>query len=411
MATPTRVLAIGNCYPPHHLGGYEIIWQGVMRELRDAGHRTRILTTGYRRPEVTVDGAEDPDVHRELDWYWRDHRWLALGLGERLALERRNAALLDRQLREFEPDVVSWWPVGGLSLGLIERVRRAGLPAVLFVLDSWLHYGPRHDLWIAGWRRLGPLAGLAERATGLPTRVDYARAGRWIFCSRQMREDTFAAGLRTSDCAILHPGVASAFLAAAREQPQAWRWRLLYIGRVVEQKGVATAIESLSRLPAEARLRIVGEGDPAYRASLERLAARLGVADRVRFDGPLPRGELADVYRAADAILFPVAWAEPWGLVPLEAMALGRPVIATGRGGSGEYLTDGDNALLFAAGDPAALAAAVEALAGDEDLRERLISGGYATAARHGEAEFNRAAAAEILTAAGTFAAAGPRAG
>ena len=54
--------------------------------------------------------------------------------------------------------------------------------------------------------------------------------------------------------------------------------------------------------------------------------------------------------------MFPVRWNEPWGLVPIEAMARGRPVVATGRGGSGEYLRDGENCMLFDADDDAALA-------------------------------------------------------
>ena len=50
-------------------------------------------------------------------------------------------------------------------------------------------------------------------------------------------------------------------------------------------------------------------------------------------------------------VVFPVRWEEPWGLVPIEAMARGRPVVATGRGGSGEYLRDGENCVLFEADD------------------------------------------------------------
>lgn len=110
------------------------------------------------------------------------------------------------------------------------------------------------------------------------------------------------------------------------------------------------------------------------------------------------------MYRDADAVVFPVEWPEPWGLVPLEAMALGRPVLATGRGGSGEYLVDGVNSLLFRAGEPAALAGALRTLAGDEQLRERLRRAGYETATRHTEEAFNRAALAEMLAAAGRSA-------
>jgi glycosyltransferase involved in cell wall biosynthesis len=395
-----RVLAVGNVYPPHHLGGYEVIWRGAMRHLRAEGHAARILTTDFRRPDVATDAPEDDDVHRELDWYWRDHQWRRLSLRGCLQLERRNADVLDGHLRNFRPDIVTWWPVGGLSLGLIERTRAAGIPALFFVLDPWPSYGPHRDLWTRAWRRLGPLAALGARLSGLPTRVDYGQAGRFIFCSRSMSEQTLSAGFPVSNGAVITPGVERAFVDAPREAgAPPWRWRLLYVGRVVEQKGIETAISALPLLPAAAELWIVGEGDTAYRAALEQVASRLGVADRVHFEGPRPRERLIETYRDADAVVFPVQWSEPWGLVPLEAMALGRPVVATGRGGSGEYLRDGANALLFEAGDPAALAARLQSLANAPALRERLIAEGYETANRHSEDAFNRAALAAMVNA------------
>jgi glycosyltransferase involved in cell wall biosynthesis len=402
MAAPLRVLAVGNVYPPHLLGGYEVIWRGAMRHLRAEGHLARILTTDYRRPEIAPDAAEDPDVHRELDWYWREHEWRSLGPLARLRLERRNAELFDRHLDEFHPDVITWWPVGGMSLGLIERARRARVPALLFVLDPWLGYGPERDLWNRMWSRLGPVAGLADRLTGLPTRVDYPAAGRWVFCSRTMLEQTLADGLGSAETTILSPGVDNDYLSAAPEDaPPPWRWRLLYVGRVVEQKGVATAIESLALLPAQATLRIVGDGDRPYRLGLERLASHLGVREQVSFEPQRPHEQLHEVYREADVVVFPVEWPEPWGLIPLEAMALGRPVVATGRGGSGEYLEDRRNSLLFRAGHAAGLAAALRTLATDTGLRERLRRAGHDTAVRHGEDAFNGAALAEMLAAAG----------
>jgi glycogen synthase len=110
----------------------------------------------------------------------------------------------------------------------------------------------------------------------------------------------------------------------------------------------------------------------------------------------VPREELPARYAAADAVLFPVRWREPWGVVPLEAMGVGRPVVATGRGGSGEYLRDGENALLFDAEDPAALAARVERLASDEMLRARLRAGGLETARSHTAAAHDARATAVL---------------
>lgn len=392
-----RVLAVGNVYPPHLLGGYEVIWRGVTEQLRVDGHAARVLTTDYRRADVPADAADDPDVRRELRWYWNEHQWPAMSPRERLRLERHNAQVFDRHLTEFRPDVIAWWAVGGMSLGLIERARRAGVPSAFFVLDYWPRYGPERDLWTRMWSVRPRAAAVAERLTGLPTQLRLDGAGRWLFCSRAMLDDTVAAGVDASDSAILAPGIERSYLEAPREpKPPEWGWRLLYIGRVVEQKGVRTAIESLAHLPEQARLRIVGEGDDGYRRQLTDLAGRLGVAGRVQFEPSQPRQSLHEIYRSADVVVFPVHWAEPWGLVPLEAMALGRLVVATGTGGSGDFLDDSKNSLLFAPRDPRALAAAVSALADSPELRERLRRGGYETAARHGEDAFNRRAIDEL---------------
>jgi len=365
-------------YPPHHFGGYELVWRSAVEHLRSEGHAVRVLTTDLRTGATAPD---DPGVHRELRWYWRDHGFPRARLRPVLALERHDQAVLSRHLEEHRPDVVSWWAMGGMPLSLVEAVRRRGLPSVAFVHDDWLDYGPHVDGWL---RRFGGrkrvVAPLAERLTGLPARVDLARAADYVFVSDSTRR---RAGV---DGGIAHSGIQPDFLAPAPERE--WAWRLLYVGRLDERKGIDTAIEALPHLPA-ARLAIVGGWDEREEARLRGLAASLGVAGRVEFRGQRERGELLEAYAEADAVVFPVRWEEPWGLVPLEAMGRGRPVVATGRGGSGEYLRHEENCLRFDAGDAGGLAAAVERLAGDPALRARLREGGAATAARHTEPIFN----------------------
>jgi glycosyltransferase involved in cell wall biosynthesis len=82
-------------------------------------------------------------------------------------------------------------------------------------------------------------------------------------------------------------------------------------------------------------------------------------------------------------------------------MGRGRPVVATGRGGSGEYLRDEHNCLLFDADDPEALAAALGRLAGDDALRARVRHGGLETAPRYTDELFNEAVEEELARAAG----------
>lgn len=382
-----RILAVGNMYPPHHLGGYELTWRSAVEHFRGSGHEVGVLTTDFRVAEPDPVFPEDPAARRELRWYWHDHGWPRLSAPERIALERHNGRVFERQLRDLRPDVVNWWAMGGMSLSLIERVRRAGIPSVGVVGDDWMVYSPIHDGWqrmVVRLRALGPVLG---QLAGVPTRVDF-RDAEWLFNSETTRDHALRhSGFEIPRAEILHPGIDTGLF---REAPaHEWAWRLLYVGRLDERKGVDAAIKALAHLPREATLRVLGAGDRRYGAELRALCRHLGLEDRVELD-LLPRGELPGAYAEADAVLFPVRWEEPWGLVPLEAMAMGTPVIATGTGGSGEYLRHRENALVVGRdAEPPDLAAAVKALAADPGLRQRLRQQGQHTAGRYTEQAYN----------------------
>jgi glycosyltransferase involved in cell wall biosynthesis len=398
-----RILCVGSMYPPHHLGGYELVWKAAVDDLRARGHDVRVLTADHR--EAAAAGLpESPDVHRDLRWYWRDHAFPRLGPRARLDLERHNAATFDRHAEDFGPDVVAWWAMGGMSLSLLERARRRGLPAVAFVNDAWLIYGPMVDAWIRFATRPGVPADLLERVTGLPARFDPEPSAHFVFASEDTRRAALERWPAIAASEVAYGGIAPAFLPHDRGPhgaPPVWGWRLLYVGRIDSRKGIATAIRALATLPPEATLRVVGGGDEAHLEELRVLAAELDLGRRVSFDGARPRDELPAVYADADALIFPVEWAEPWGLVPLEAMACGLPVVATGTGGSGEYLRDGENCLLYKPGDAAALAARLLTLAADADLREHLRAAGVATARAHTDDAFHDRVEAVLKRAAG----------
>jgi glycosyltransferase involved in cell wall biosynthesis len=372
-----RVLTVGNSFPPQEFGGgYEAVWEGAVRHLEAGGHTVRVLTVD----RIERPGApEIADAHRTLRWYWRDHGFPALSLRESLAIERHNLALLREQLVNFRPDVVSWWSMGGMTLSLLEATRRAGIPAVAFVHDDWLDYGRRADLWHrrARRRRVPPV--VLDKLLRVPGRIDFGRAAHYAFVSNATRAHAQRGGLDLPDTSILHSGIAAGFEPAPERD---WQGRLLYVGRIDPRKGVDKPIRALPELP-EVALEIVGGGPQADVDDLVELARSLGVEDRVTFTGPVEPADLPERYAAADAVVFPVLWSEPWGLVPLEAMAMGRPVIATGRGGSAEYLVDGQNALLYDGDDVAGLADRVRRVARDEGLRSHLRANGFETASRH----------------------------
>ena len=397
MLAAVRVLAVGNMYPPHHLGGYELMWRSAMEHLGRGGHEVRALTTEHRQDGVDPAIEDEPAVHRELRWYWRDHSFPRMSMLERFRLERHNNRVMARHLAEFDPQVVNWWAMGGMSMSLIEAVRRAGVPAVGVVVDDWMLYGPRVDGWQRAFGRR-PVAGLVEPLSGIPTRLRPAEGASWLFVSDAVRRRAIEAGWEVGEATVAHGGVDPSLFPRSPARP--WTRRLLYVGRIDPRKGIATAIRAVSEVDA-ATLTVVGRGDDRHLAELHELARGLGVGQRVRFEQHA-REDLAAVYASADAVLFPVLWEEPWGLVPLEAMSAGRPVIATATGGSGEYLSDGVNCLLFSPPeDPVALAEAIRRLAGDADLRSRLREGGFATAGRFTEEGFNRRVAAALARAAG----------
>ena len=215
-----RILAVGNMYPPHHFGGYELVWRSAVEHLRAEGHEVRVLTTDLRTGSREPD---DPDVHRELRWYWRDHGFPRLPWRQVVALERHAHAVLARHLGELRPDVVSWWAMGGMPLSLIEDVRRRGLPAVAFVHDDWLDYGPHVDGWLrlfGGRRALAVPAG--ERLAGVPARVDFPAAASYVFVSEATRR---RAGMSVPGMSLWWmSGAARSAAARCSPWPRGRRW-------------------------------------------------------------------------------------------------------------------------------------------------------------------------------------------
>jgi glycogen(starch) synthase len=377
-----RVLSVIPLYPPHHLGGYEVVCRGVMERFAAAGHDVLVLTSDTRLPDREDDDERPVSVERALRgwWDWETHGELHPTVAQRLAIERHTERVVRDTLARFRPDVVSIWSMVYLPFSIITLVERAGVPIVMSLGDDSITYAPAFDAWTRVFDRR-PWLRPVGRLTGLETRLP-TFAGASVTAASAMIRDSVAAHARWTfpDVAIIRMGVETRDFPLAEPHPDRWAWRLLYVGRVVLNKGIATAIKALRLLPEQARLDVDGYGAPEVLEELATLARQLGVSDRVSF-ARSPRSELADKYRDADVVLFPSEWAEPFGLVPLESMARGTPVVATGTGGSGEFLTDGDNCLLFPPGDPAALADAVRRLADDVELRRRVAEGGSRTAA------------------------------
>ncbi len=152
------------------------------------------------------------------------------------------------------------------------------------------------------------------------------------------------------------------------------RPRIVSVGRLVPRKGFATIIRAMAAVP-DAELLIAGGppsqdlADDTEARRLRQVAKRAGVADRVTLLGAVPRDEMAALLRSADIVACAPQY-EPFGIVPLEAMACGVPVVASAVGGMVDTVVDGATGLLVPPGRPDALATALRQLLAEPFWRE-----------------------------------------
>lgn len=174
--------------------------------------------------------------------------------------------------------------------------------------------------------------------------------------------------------------------------PRGDRPRLVSIGRLVRRKGVDEIIAALGAVPAAELVVAGGSGaDDPDRARLAAVAAEHGVGPRVHFAGALPRERVPELLRSADAVVC-APWYEPFGMVPLEAMACARPVVATAVGGLTDTVVDGVTGVLVPPRRPRELAQALCSLLDSPALTRAFgVAGRDRAVARYG---WDRVAAA-----------------
>lgn len=382
-----KILTLTNLYPPHAIGGYEERCRQTVESLRTRGHEVRVLTSTYSN---RASHLAEPHVRREL----RIHGFFGqpwLPAYRLFLLERHNHRVLRAQLEEFQPDVVHVWNLGGLSKALMLTLEQWRGAVVYDVSDHWVARSLAADVWLRWWNDEtgGPMARVTRRVmrrTGLARMIaraapfaqwDSFRFRRLYFCSRSLRDLTENTGWKVGHAQVI-PCAVDATRFAPR--PASTRFeRLLFVGRLTDDKDPLTAIRAVAALRNRGHdftLDLYGAGDADYVQLLRDEAARLGIDDAICFLRA-SADAMPAVYSHYDALLFCSAWAEPFALTPLEAMAAKLPVIGTPAGGSLELFRDGENALVFPARDAAALANAVLRLAHAPDLRQRLAEAGH----------------------------------
>lgn len=394
-----RILFLSNMYPPHDIGGYEQWCQEVADVLRGRGHTVEVLTSRYGVSPQDAPRSQDGItrlLHLEADLHYYQPADFFLKRGFR---ERANLKYLTATIERVKPDVAMVWGMWNLSHAVPFWAERLLPDRVAYYVSSYwpADTDPHTQYWSlpAGHalteqikRPLRALARARLRREGYPPHLALEHA---VCCSRYVRDTLVAAGKLPHSAGVLHGGIDPApFSTAPRDERPDRRGplRLVYFGRLIEDKGVHTALEALGLLAqrgeaGRVELTILGGGHPDYETRLRTMTAELGIAEQVRFVGKVQRADVPGWLGRFDVFLFTSIWPEPLARTLMEAMAAGLVVVGTDAGGSPEIFSYFDENLLFRPGDAHGLAARLTRLMGDDALRRRLAHRGRQVVESH----------------------------
>lgn len=275
--------------------------------------------------------------------------------------------------------------------GILAALRRTPVPKALFVHDYKLFCLRENKYRTLGHhtctRTVGlgcyPCLGFLNRSDAWPG-FKLARVGSLLARQRQhMFFDAVVTGSRYMADHIVAHGFERArvhaiplYATQPSEAPPCERERdlILFVGQLIRGKGLDVLLHAMPALRQRARLMVAGSGrqEEMFRS----LCEQLGLGSRVQFAGRLRPEDLAGLYRRAALVVVPSRYPETFGLVGVEAMSHGAPVVGTTVGAIGEWLEDGRTGLAVPPNDSSALAGAIDRVLADANLARDLGAGG-----------------------------------
>ena len=346
----------------------------LLKRLPAAGYEVEVFTSAYRGGGG--DSYEGIPVHR---FRYFPARWEDLTHDE-AAADRMRRSLLYRVMplfyiaggmwaiwrlaRQRKFDIIHvHWPVPHVLFGWLARRTVAGRPGLV---TSWygaeLHLVKSSLPWLRGFVRW------ALRTSDAVVAISTYTAGR-------------IAGFAKVPVQVIPYTLGFSEVTAVHRVPNAGSFRILFVGRLVSRKGVNHLIAALQRLRNDLNARLTVIGDGPERASLARQVLDGGLQDRVDFRGRVDDSVLKESYAATDVFVLPSILdtrgdTEGLGVVLLEAMSYGVPVVGSEIGGITDIIEDGESGLLVPPADPDQLARALERLALDPALAASLGAAG-----------------------------------
>jgi glycosyltransferase involved in cell wall biosynthesis len=367
-----RFCMVTTYYPPYHFGGDATYVHALSRALVSLGHQVEVMhcIDAYRLKKgdpTALSGVADDGivVHRLKSRFGFLSPLITQQTGHPGLKARAERAIFSRSF-----DVVHFHNISLVGGPAIIRLSRA--PVTLYTLhEHWL-LCPTHIFWKNRSRACDhKTCFTCSLISGIPPQLwrytllaerSVAHADLLLSPSEYTAMRHRSAGLKTPIHVL--PLYSAITLQSVSPPPQRARPRFLYVGRLIEAKGIRRLLEEFASLPAY-DLDVIGDGD--LRRKLER---RFGPCHNIRFLGQIPQSELVAAYRDATALVFPSLAPETFGLSIVEAFACGTPAIVRDAGGCREPIDATGGGLVYRTNEE--LRAALSRLANEPGLRERL---------------------------------------
>jgi glycosyltransferase involved in cell wall biosynthesis len=378
----------------------------LARGVQRAGVDVRVVSVHHQRGQGVLRGDLEFPVYRLYSQY--PHRFVAyFGLWNPLAVPH-----VSRLLEEVRPDVVHAHNIHAhLSYASLRAAHRRGLPVMLTAHDTMsFTYGkffefidPEvHDVPTTFDYRLRPGVNLwRKRFRYLPLRnplIRYAMR-RYVDVlvtpSHALGEALRANGVRTPRMEVVPNGIDLERWPASADPARVAAFRqehglegckvILFGGRVSREKGGEVLLRALQKVVervTKVRLLVLGRPE-GYATHMVRMAGSLGLAGHVHLAGWLTGDSLRAAYHVADLCTTPSIYLEPFGMMALEAMAVGLPVVGTCFGGTSEIVVDGQTGYVVNPHDVEQLADRLARLLEDDGLARRMGEAGRLRARQH----------------------------
>lgn len=349
-------------------GGGETYLEQLVKLLESSGQTVHVMSgLGRSDPARMADGCKYTLINDSG--------------GIRSALREIRPVM--EQVEKIAPDVIHFHHTGGLLSPYIVQAINQRYPTVKTVHDVSL-VCPQGDEMIKQcsgelceypfdlgciWRGCYSISekGLSPWAFALWERQVARQLDRLVVSSDYVRRELLRNDFRAEQITVL-----PLFSALSQDDPvvptAAAQKRLLFVGRLDNSKGGAELIDALALLRLQENWQVDVVGDGPVLAELKKRVVDTALTGRVIFHGRVDSGEMPEFYRRARIVIMPSMIPESFGLVGVEAMSCGRPVVAFDSGGIRDWLVHGETGFLVERGNIRELASRIEQLFVDDDL-------------------------------------------